>query len=424
MSIALGVLVVVLLCLLTLVSYVERIHTEAGKFLSRDFQDNIDSYEKLVEPRLHASRGRAALSIAVLEQLANAGIAMVIVYSVVRDGGWTAADIAQAVFAVIICIVVFNRIVPFVLFSRTKGEWLRHFTWLLTALIYLAMPVTVIISFCQSVASLAEEHGEPQPEDSAEAVDAFIEAGREEGIIEESDRDLIHSVVEFGDKTVREVMKPRPEVFAIPTDMTVEQLTDQLRTRPFSRVPVYRESIDHIVGIVNAHDVLQLTDNEARIRTVDSIMKTDVRFVPETKRVSDLLREMQRENIRMEVVIDEYGAVAGVVTIEDMVEEIVGEIRDEHDKGDVVKESENTYIVPGSMDIDRLNNLFGFRPEDREATTVAGLVSEIAGRIPQPGEVVTDEGLRFEVLESTDRKIIRVRVAPEQPSTEPHQLRA
>jgi putative hemolysin len=310
-----------------------------------------------------------------------------------------------------------------VLFSRTRGEWLRRFTWLLTALIYLAMPVTVIISFCQSVASLAEEHGEPQPEDSAEAVDAFIEAGQEEGIIEESDRDLIQSVVEFGDKTVREVMKPRPEVFAIPTDMTVEQLTEQLRTRPYSRVPVYRDSIDHIVGIVNAHDVLQLTDNEARVRTVESIMKTDVRFVPETKRVSDLLREMQRENIRMEVVIDEYGAVAGVVTIEDMVEEIVGEIRDEHDKGDVVKESENTYIVPGSMDIDRLNNLFGFRPEDREATTVAGLVSEIAGRIPQPGEVVTDEGLRFEVLESTDRRIIRVRVAPE-PTPTPEQLRA
>jgi CBS domain containing-hemolysin-like protein len=154
-------------------------------------------------------------------------------------------------------------------------------------------------------------------------------------------------------------------------------------------------------------------------------MKTDVHFTPETKRVSDLLREMQRDNIRMEVVIDEYGAVAGVVTIEDMVEEIVGEIRDEHDKAEVVQEAENTYVMPGSMDVDRLDELFGLRFADHEATTVGGLVSEIAGRIPQAGEVVADDKLRFEVLESTDRKVDRVRVtpAPEAPS-EAEQVRA
>jgi CBS domain containing-hemolysin-like protein len=332
-------------------------------------------------------------------------------------------DLTQAALGVIISIAVFNRIVPYVLFSRTRGVWLARFTWLLRLLIYLALPVTIIISFCQSVASLAKEHGEPAPDDQSEAVDAFIEAGQEEGIIEESDRDLIQSVVEFGDKTVREVMKPRPEIFAVPVDMTVERLTEQLRTRPYSRIPVYEGSIDHIVGIVNSHDVLQLTDLEAKVKAVTSIMKTDVHFTPETKKVSDLLREMQRDNIRMEVVIDEYGAVAGVVTIEDMVEEIVGEIRDEHDKAEVIQESPNTYVLPGSIDVDRLNELFGFRIEDRESTTVAGLVSEIAGRIPQPGEVVTDDGLRFEVLESTDRKVLRVRVTLSQ-HTEPQQVRA
>jgi putative hemolysin len=423
MTIAIAVLVIVLLGLLTLVSYVERIHTEAGKFLSREFQENIDTYESLVEPRLKVSRERASLAVAVLEQLINAFFAMLIVYSVVTTGGWTASDVAQAVFAVVIAIVVFNRVIPFVLFSRTKGEWLGHFSLLLRVLIYVVLPVTLIISFCQSVASLAKEQGSPEPEDSSEAVDAFIEAGQEEGIIEESDRDLIQSVVEFGDKIVREVMKPRPEIFAVPEDMTVERLTELLRTRPYSRIPVYSGTIDKIVGIVHAHDVLQLTDAEAKVNTVRSIMKDDVHFVPETKRVSDLLREMQRDNIRMEVVIDEYGAVAGVVTIEDMVEEIVGEIRDEHDKAEVIQESQDTYIVPGSMDIDRLNELFGFRPEDREATTVAGLVSEIAGRIPHPGEVITDDGLRFEVLESTDRKVVRVRVKHAQPA-EPQELRA
>ena len=423
MSIALGILVVFLLGTLTLVSYIERIHTEAGKFLSREFQDNIDSYEQCVEPRLHMSRERVALSIAVLEQLTNAAVAMVIAYSTVLGGPWTRIDLAQAALGVVISIAVFNRVVPYVLFSRTKGRWLARFTLLIRLMIYVVLPVTIIISFCQSVASLAKEHGEPAPEHPSEAVDAFIEAGQEEGIIEESDRDLIQSVVEFGDKTVREVMKPRPEIFAVPVDTTVEALTESLRTRPYSRIPVYDGTIDKIVGIVHSHDVLQLTDAEAKVKTVATIMKTDVRFTPETKRVSDLLREMQKDNIRLEVVIDEYGAVAGIVTIEDMVEEIVGEIRDEHDKAEVVQESPETYQLPGSLDVDRLDELFGFRPEDRESTTVAGLVSEIAGRIPHPGEVVSEDGLRFEVLESTDRKVLRVRVTLS-PKTEPQQVQA
>jgi CBS domain containing-hemolysin-like protein len=424
MNFAVALLVIFLLGLLSLVSYVERLFTEAGKFLSREFQENIDSYERLVEPRLHLARERVALAMAVLEQLTTALFAMLIAYTVFIEKTWSRTEFAQAVGIVIIAIIAFNRVVPFVLFSRTKGEWLARFSLLLRALVYVAMPVTLIISFCQSVAALARERGEPEPDRPSEAVDAFIEAGQEEGIIEESDRDLIQSVVEFGDKTVREVMKPRPEVFAVSSDLTVEQLTEMLSKKPYSRIPVYSGTIDHIVGIVHAHDLLQLTDAEAKVRTLGSIMKTDVRFTPETKRVSDLLREMQRDNIRLEVVIDEYGAVAGVVTIEDMVEEIVGEIRDEHDKPEVVKESDNTYVVPGSMDVDRLDDLFGYRQEDHEATTIGGLVSEIAGHIPQPGEVISDDKLRFEVLDSTDRKVNRVRVTPAQPSSEPQQVRA
>ena len=363
MNYAIAIFVLLLLSLLTLVSYVERVFTEAGKFLSREFQENIDSYEQLVEPRLDIGRERVALATAVLEQLTTAMFAMLVMYSVFLNRDSSRLEIAQSVGIVIIAIVIFNRVVPFVLFSRTKGIWLARFTILIRLLVYVALPVTLIISFCQSVAALARERGEPEPEHPSEAVDAFIEAGQEEGIIEESDRDLIQSVVEFGDKTVREVMKPRPEVFAISADLTVEQLTEMLKARPYSRIPVYAGTIDHIVGIVNAHDVLQLTDAEAKVRTVATIMKSDVRFTPETKRVSDLLREMQRDNVRMEVVIDEYGAVAGVVTIEDMVEEIVGEIRDEHDKAEVVKEAENTYVVPGSMDVDRLDELFGVHPD-------------------------------------------------------------
>ncbi len=284
------------------------------------------------------------------------------------------------------------------------------------------MPITLIIGFCQSVATLTREHAEEQPEHPAEAVDALIEAGQEEGILQESDRELIQSVVEFGDKTVREAMTPRPEMVAVPLDTTVEQYIELLRSRRFSRVPVYEGSLDHIKGIVVAHDVLQVPDSEAHTRTVASLMHTDVCFVPESKRTSQLLRDMQRNNIRMAIVIDEYGGVAGLVTVEDLVEEIVGEIRDEHEsKPDIVREPDNSYVVPGNMDVDRLDQLFGRRPESREATTVAGLVSEILGHIPQKGEVLEDDGLRFEILESTDRRVERLRISTRQPS-EPQQI--
>jgi CBS domain containing-hemolysin-like protein len=124
---------------------------------------------------------------------------------------------------------------------------------------------------------------------------------------------------------------------------------------------------------------------------------------------------MQKNNIRMAIVVDEYGGVAGLVTIEDLIEEIVGEIGDEHEKAQIVREGEHSYIVPGNMDIDRLDELFGIRPEGKEATTIGGLVSELAGRIPQKGEVVEEDGLRFEILESTERKVERVRVKTVQP---------
>jgi putative hemolysin len=280
MTAGLVITFVVLLAVQTLVSYVERLYTEMGKFLSREFEENIKAFEDVVEPRLGVSRQKAALSFAVLEQVATAGITLVLAYLVFRDPRWTTAELVQALVVLALAIVVFNRILPFLMFSRTRGEWLSGFTMVLRVLIYCAMPLTIVISFCTSVAALAREHSEPQPESPQEAVDALIEAGQEEGILEESDRQLIQSVVEFGDKTVREVMTPRPEIFAVAADTTIETFTDMLRARRFSRVPVYEGSIDHILGIVVTHDLLQVADVEARIRTVRTLLKQDLLFIP------------------------------------------------------------------------------------------------------------------------------------------------
>ena len=271
MNVAVALALLLLCGVLTLASYADRLYAEIGKFLSREFQDNIDTFEQLVEPRLKVSRARASLSIAILVQLTMAAIAMLVGFTVFSDRAWSFQEIAQATLSLIIIVIVCNRFLPFVFFARTNGAWLVRWAPVLRIGIYVLLPVTLILGFLQSVTSLTKEQAEEQPESPAEAVDALIEAGQEEGIIQESDRDLIQSVVEFSGKTVREAMKPRPDMTAVPTSMTVEKFIELLREKPFSRVPVYRESIHNIVGILHAQDVLQVSDSEAHVRTVESL---------------------------------------------------------------------------------------------------------------------------------------------------------
>jgi len=420
MNVEASILIFVLLVVLTLGSYVDRLYSEMGKFLSREFQENIDAWEQRVEPKLGLNREYLMLSAAVLSQLSLACLTLIFGMLLfdrtsIADRP-TIAEIAQAVLGVVLVIVLFNRLLPFIFFTRTRGLWVVRVRWLLRLLFYLVLPVTVFLSFLLSIAALAEAPKHEEEDDASEAVDALIEAGEEEGIIEEGDRELVRSAVEFGDKVVREVMTPRPEMIAIPGSATLEDLLQLIDKHPVSRVPVYEGTLDQITGIAFAHDLLRVSDEAARTRKVSSIQRSAV-FVPETKKVNELLREMQREKQHMRIVIDEYGGVAGLVTIEDLLEEIVGSIADEHEEDELEsprRDTDGSWFVPGSLEVARLEDLFGDQwemPEGYEATTVAGLVSEVAGRIPLSGEVVEEDGLRFEVLASTDRRIERVRVS-------------
>jgi CBS domain containing-hemolysin-like protein len=420
MNVEASILIFVLLVVLTLGSYVDRLYSEMGKFLSREFQENIDAWEQRVEPKLGLNREYLMLSAAVLSQLSLACLTLIFGMLLfdrtsIADRP-TIAEIAQAVLGVVLVIVLFNRLLPFIFFTRTRGLWVVRVRWLLRLLFYLVLPVTVFLSFLLSIAALAEAPKHEEEDDASEAVDALIEAGEEEGIIEEGDRELVRSAVEFGDKVVREVMTPRPEMIAIPGSATLEELLQLIDKHPVSRVPVYEGTLDQITGIAFAHDLLRVSDEAARTRKVSSIQRSAV-FVPETKKVNELLREMQREKQHMRIVIDEYGGVAGLVTIEDLLEEIVGSIADEHEEDELEsprRDTDGSWFVPGSLEVARLEDLFGDQwemPEGYEATTVAGLVSEVAGRIPLSGEVVEEDGLRFEVLASTDRRIERVRVS-------------
>jgi CBS domain containing-hemolysin-like protein len=301
-------------------------------------------------------------------------------------------------------------------FNRTHGRWVAPLVWPIRLFLWLMTPITVFMRFFYSVAALAEEPASAE-EEAAVDVEALLEAGEEEGILEESDRDLVRSAVEFGDVLVREVMTPRPAVFAVSEAITLEQFLVELREHNYSRVPVFASTLDNITGIAFAHDLLQISDDEARIRSVASIQRQAV-FVPETKRGYELLREMQLEKQHMRIVIDEYGGVAGLVTIEDLLEQIVGNIRDEHeDDAGPQREPNGVWIVKGNFPVDQLTDLFG-KPVELgdlyEATTLGGLVTEIEGRIPLAGEVVMVEpvGLRIEIVVSTDRRVDRLRVFP------------
>jgi putative hemolysin len=419
MTLVSGLVILLLLFVLTLSSYIARLYAETGKFLSGEFQENIDVWESKVEPRLGLGRERTALSAAVLSQFSLASLALIFgVLLFAGNAHPSAAEVAQAVLGAILVIVLFNQFLPFVFFTRTAGLWVVRLTPLIRVLLYLVLPVTLFLSFLLSIAALAEPRpGNAEENPSEAAVEALIEAGEEEGIIEEGDRDLVRSAVEFGDKVVREVMTPRPHVFAVPADMTLEAFISGLKQHPYSRVPVFQGSLDHVTGIVFAHDLLHIADAAASTQTVASIQRVAA-LVPETKRVNELLREMQREKQHMRIVIDEYGGVSGLVTIEDLLEEIVGRISDEHEydseQDAPVHEAGGTWLVSGNLELARLEDLLrgDYQIEQEyQAATVAGLVSEIAGRIPLPGEVIVADSLRFEVVASTDRRIERVRVS-------------
>ena len=443
-----GVGLVLLLAILSLAAYVDRIYSEMGKFLAREYQDNIDVWEGRVEPRLRLGHESIALSASVLRQLTLAAIALFVGLRLYTHTTLfpafaripTPTEVIRAACELILLILVFDRLIPQLLFTRTRGLWIVRIRFILQALFYLILPVTLLLGLLLSIAALAEPEDAAAEEHPSEAMDALLEAGEEEGILEESDRELVRSAVEFGDKVVLEVMTPRPEIFAVPGSLSLREFTAQINRQAFSRVPVYKDSLDQITGIAFAHDLLQVLDIEANSRTVAQIQRP-VAFVPETKKVAELLREMQREKQHMRMVIDEYGNVAGLVTIEDLLEAIVGSIADEHDEVEAddtpVREAGGTYVVSGGFELSRLRDLFAAEfegearhnpadsaeeydvrdeatalrfPEHYESTTLGGLVSEIAGHIPLPGEVVEADGLRLEVLASTDRRIDRIRV--------------
>jgi CBS domain containing-hemolysin-like protein len=325
---------------------------------------------------------------------------------------------------------LFRQIIPWFLTSRDPEKkllLLLPFVRPLYEIVpFIADPVEP--SFRGKVQSSLESSQSPnaptdaEREDAADDFQALMEVGEAEGIIEESERELIETMVEFSDTRAGEVMTPRTEICALPVGATVRQARDLINEEKYSRMPVYRDSIDNIEGVIYVRDLLQAWAEGKENESIAAYLRPPF-FVPETKSASDLLKAMQQEHVQIAVVVDEYGGVAGLVTVEDIIEEIFGEIEDE-DIGqeeivEIVEGDDGYFEVPASLEISKIEKIFDVEIDDDEVTTIAGLVISEAGYVPKVGEVVQLHGLDVTILEADERRLTRLRVRQSSGVAEP-----
>ena len=253
------------------------------------------------------------------------------------------------------------------------------------------------------------------PPATEEEVQAYIDVGREEGILEKEEEKLLLSIVDFGDTRVREVMTPRTDIVSIDEAESSETLADLFTSTKYSRIPVVRGSIDKVVGWVHVKDLFEAM-RRGGLRGIADILR-QAYFVPESKKVSELLREFQRRHLWMAIVVDEYGGVSGLVTVEDLLEEIVGEIWDEHEdeREAVTPAGDHAFSVSGKENIATVRELFGRGPEEEEFSSLGGFLAARLGHIPRPGEIHRESDLLFTVEEADRRRVHRVRVEPAVP---------
>jgi CBS domain containing-hemolysin-like protein len=258
---------------------------------------------------------------------------------------------------------------------------------------------------------------EKNEDDDSDEIQALIEVGEAEGIIEVEERELIEKMIEFSDTEVDEIMTPRTEIRGVEIESNVIKVRDLMIDEKFSRLPVYRENIDNIEGVVYVRDILNAWAEGKEAMTIESLLRPAF-FVPETKSVSELLKNMQKSHVQISIVVDEYGGVAGLVTVEDILEEIVGEIEDEDQEEavvDIAEDVDGYWKTYGSTEIGKIEKHFDWEIEDDDFTTIAGLVTSEAGYVPKKGEILKIRGLEVEILKADAKKIhtLRLRLLPD-----------
>jgi CBS domain containing-hemolysin-like protein len=335
-------------------------------------------------------------------------LALVVYGFVVFDG--VAARPIWLFLAALAIYALFLDIVPRLLVLVGKPVLLRLFLPAFPIVRLIASPL-LLLSRNLLAREEQREDREEDREASQEEIETFIDEATEEGIIEKGEDELLRNVVEFGDTVVREVMTPRTAMVCLRKDATIDNLKDLIIREKYSRVPVYKDRLDNVEGIVMAKDILEYSDDKHKGQPIDALIRP-VAFVPESMPVADLLREFQKVKTKMAIVVDEHGGVSGLVTMEDVVEEIVGEIQDEYDteEAQIVENGPLDFTVSGATEVEELEELFDTDLADDDFITVGGLVTRHLGRLAYKGESLTVKGLVLEVLDVDQKKLKKVRI--------------
>jgi putative hemolysin len=248
--------------------------------------------------------------------------------------------------------------------------------------------------------------------DTQEEMLSMLEIGKEEGIIEKTEQKMLFSIFEFGDTLVREVMTPRVDIISLSVESTLDDVLKCIMNSNHSRIPIYENNIDNIIGILYVKDLFKIFSAKTEKTTdLQSILR-NAYFVPETKRVDELFNEMQKNKIQIAMVFDEYGGLSGLITIEDILEEIVGEIQDEYEVEEKTSQKigENAYLISGTLEVEDFNEHFNANFSDEEATTIGGIILEKLGRLPNPGEEISINKFKFIISKIRNRRIVQVKV--------------
>ena len=336
------------------------------------------------------------------------GSAILVAILAEREFGSAWVGIASFAFTLVYFVVVEAMAKTFaVLHTDRVALTLAPVVWFLGRL--LELPTRLLIGLANVL--LPGKGLKQGPFVSEEEIRSMAEVGHEEGSIDEGEKELIHSIFEFGDTIVREVMVPRPDIVAIEDDETLRDVQALVLRHGYSRIPVYHGSLDDVKGVVFAKDVLKAVHQGKQDMPLVEVIRPP-HFVPESKKVADLLKEMQQEKFHQALVYDEHGSVTGLVTLEDLLEELVGEIADEYDREEpeVLELADGTYRVSGKASIDDVNELLGTQLPDEEWDTVAGLMLDILGRMPERGEETSFRGVNLRAERVQGRRIASVMI--------------
>ena len=322
--------------------------------------------------------------------------------------------VGWALFIALLVVVLFRQLIPKMLIQDDPGRMLLRllpfFGRYYHLLEWLSLPLRAVLKTAHGALG-RKQISSREKEPNEKEIEAYIDVGEEEGIIEEEESELIQSALEFGNTLVKEIMTPRADMVAIKEHADLSQLQELMISSKHSRIPVYRDHLDQIIGVAYLRNVLARLA-EGKVERPITRLAAKPMLIPETQGVSKLLKEMQESAEHMAIVVNEYGVVSGLVTIEDVIEEIVGEIRDEDElqKTDSIIEVGGSYIVRGRTGIEDLEQALELDLGDRRVSTVSGLIVVYLGRVPKPGERVKLNGIQIEIVSSDRRRIHSVRV--------------